>query len=287
MKKRKLPQELICIIIDNFKSPNELDEHATNTLRTCSLVCRSWLPLCQRLLFHTITFGTSTCCRTVPGTDTAALSHSRRLDRVLLSSPHLAGYIRNLKPRGITCQTCGKGDETFPLLLRKLGNLQKLELVGLRWSTLTVDLKQSLCWVLQLPSITRLGIRGGSFRSLDDFFSFISHAQDLTALSLFDINTSSTDEPLTPGDQEEIGGGKIHTWNKWGRLSKLYLMSYSHPSTVLIDWLLGPRSFADVSHVETLRVVPPPGDSVNRLLRSIGSTLKDLELHMPSDFFGE
>jgi hypothetical protein len=289
MEKCRLPQELICVIIDNFQSHDGyLDENATNTLRTCSLVCRSWRPLCQRLLFHTITFGTSTCCRTGTGTDTAAWSLSRRLDRVLLSSPHLTGYIRNLRPRGIACQTCGKGDETFPSVLRKLGNLQKLELVGLRWSTLTVDLKQSLCWALQLPSITRLGIEGGSFRSLDDFFNFISHAQDLTALSLFDINTSSTDdEPLTPGDQEEIGGGRIHTWNKWGRLSELRLMSYSHPSTVLIDWLLGPRSFADVSHVETLRVVPPPGDAVNRLLCSIGSTLKNLELHTPPDLFGE
>jgi hypothetical protein len=179
-------------------------------------------------------------------------------------------------------------DETLPLVLRKLGNLQALDFTDLRWSTFTVDLRQSLCWVLQLPSITRLGIETGSFRNLDDFFNFISHAQDLTTLSLFDTSTSSMDEePLTPGDQEEIGGGRIDTWNKWGRLSELYLMSYNHPSTVLIDWLLGPRSFADISHVETLCVVPPPGDAVNRLLRSIGSSLKDLELHMPSDFLGE
>jgi hypothetical protein len=132
-----------------------------------------------------------------------------------------------------------------------------------------------------------LEIEDGHFRSLDDFVNFISHARDLTGLALFHIHTSSTDgEPLTPGDHEGMGGGRMLTWNNWGRLSDLTLGSVSFPSTVLVDWLLGPRSLADLSHVETLHIVLQ-GDAVSRLLHTIGSSLKHLELRMPMDFLCE
>jgi hypothetical protein len=68
-------------------------------------------------------------------------------------------------------------DETLPLVLRKLGNLQKLELRDLDWSTLTVDLIQLLCWVLELPSITMLAIARSHFARLGDFFNFIFSCQ--------------------------------------------------------------------------------------------------------------
>jgi hypothetical protein len=171
MKQYRLPQELICAIIDTFQSPSGYDDWLVPdvpTLRTCSLVCRSWLPLCQCPLFHTVIF-TTTCC----GTCATALSHSRRLDQILLNSLHLAGYIRELRLWDMPCTTSEKRwmatDETLPLVLRKLGSLQKLECVDLYWSTLTVDLRQSLYCVLQRPSITTLTIQSGHFRSSEDF----------------------------------------------------------------------------------------------------------------------
>jgi hypothetical protein len=106
MKQCRLPQELISAIIDNFKGPSGYrDRHALHTLRTCSLVCRLWVPVCQRPLLHAILF-TIWARR---GTCTATLSFSSRLGQVLLSSPHLAGYIRSLTLCDTTCQTCGKG----------------------------------------------------------------------------------------------------------------------------------------------------------------------------------
>ncbi|KAF8495360.1 hypothetical protein JB92DRAFT_3146955 [Gautieria morchelliformis] len=284
MQRCRLPQELICAIIDNviFDSLTRPrkdygDLHAHDTLRTCSLVCRSWLPLCQRRLFHSITFTIWFRC----GTCTATLSPSARLDEVLLISPHLAGYIRELCLMDRPCHTCDKkwmaADETLPLVLRKLGNLQEIDIRPLRWSTLAVELRQSICWVLQLPSITKLAIGSGRFRSFNDFLNFVSHPRDLTSLVLTEF-TWTDEEPLTP---EETGDGGMLTWNKWGRLSELRLVSLISPNTVLVlvDWLLGPQSPADLSHVETLDIVPQ-GDAVNRLLRTIGSSLKHLELHV-------
>jgi hypothetical protein len=174
-------------------------------------------------------------------------------------------------------------DETLPSVLRKLGNVQNLVIQELHWSTLSVDLRQSLSWVLQLPSITELRIGNGHFGSDDDFLNFISHARDLTSLSLYDFKVLSTGQaPLTLGDGEETGDGVIHTCNKWGRLSDLKLVSYLNPVTVLalVRWILGPPSHADISHVERLRIVPHE-EVVNPLLQIIGSSLDYLELHLP------
>jgi hypothetical protein len=278
----RLPQELICAIVDSFHTPDEdLHPDARNALRICSLVCRSWLPVCQRRLFHTIVCTAQSCCRTCP----AALSPHQ----ALLDSPHLAGYILDLKLWDTTCRFCGKSwmttHSSLPLVLRNLRNLQNLDFQTLHWSKLPVDLKNSLYWVLQLPSITRLTLSIDHFSGFDDFFNFVSHARDLTSLVLFDTRTSLTDEgPLTLGDPQEMGDGRMLTRNKWRRLSDLHLVSYVHPSTilVLVDWLLGPRSLADVSHVEILHIAPA-GDAINRLLHTIGSSLKELHLHLLPD----
>jgi hypothetical protein len=174
-------------------------------------------------------------------------------------------------------------DETLPSMLRKLGNVRKLVIQEPRWSTFSVDLRQSLSWVLQLPSITELHIGSGDFGSEDKFLNFISHARDLTSLSLYDMEILSTDQaPLTPGDGEEMGDGGILTCNKWGRLSDLKLVSSLNPVTVLalIRWILGPPSRADISHVERLRIILHE-EVVNTLLQTIGSSLEYLELHLP------
>jgi hypothetical protein len=292
MKRRRLTQEIISAILDSFRVWNAMgchNQHAINTLRTCSLVCRSWLPLCQRPLFHTIELATRTCC----GGCLAVLSHSRRLNQLLLDSPHLAGYIRDLRLQDIRCRTCKTRwmatDETLPSMLRKLGNLQKLEVRELRWSTFAADLRQSLCWVLQLPSMIVLDIGDARFRSLDDFSKLIAHVGDLKGLSLSDFRTSLTGEAaLTSGDREEMGDGRVLTGNNRRRLHELSLMSYAYPSSVLVlvEWLLGPRSLVDLSHVEVLGM-NPQGDAVNRLLQTIGSSLKFLRLHLPQDLVGE
>ncbi|KAF8483249.1 hypothetical protein JB92DRAFT_3031995 [Gautieria morchelliformis] len=44
----------------------------------------------------------------------------------------------------------------FAAVLRKLSKLQKIILYRLDWSLMTVDLHQSIRWVLMLPSITFL-----------------------------------------------------------------------------------------------------------------------------------
>jgi hypothetical protein len=281
----RLPQELIYAIVDNLQSPWcefpggwRADSH--DDLRACSLVCRSWLPLCQRRLFQSIRISSGRCCRDRP----VRSFSSARLGRLLHNSPHLAGYIREMKLSD-RCLGCRKSwmevDETLPLVLRKLGNLQKLEFWELHWTTFTVDLRQSLRWVLQLPSITMLKMHGGHFGSLDELSNFISHARGLTRLALSGMGNSWPDEvALMSGNQEDMENERRLDWDKRGRLSELHLMSSRLLDTVHVDWLLGPRSPAEVSYVQTLHI-HPLGYAVDRLLRTIGSSLEFLKIHLP------
>jgi hypothetical protein len=294
MTKCRLPQELICAIIDSLLTPwCELDgerrpfDHAA--LRTCSLVCHAWVPACQRRLFHSISIIPRRCCG--EANRPVASSYSTRLGRLLHTSPHLAGYIRDLElwDTCYVCQrSCVEADRALPLVLRKLGNLQKLQLWDLHWSTFTAELRQSLRWVLQLPSVTMLQIHSGRFGSLDDFANFISHARSLTrlVLSSMDISWPDDEEALISGYQEDMEDVGTLDWDKRGRLSELRLMSYRLVDSVHVDWLLGPRSPAEVSHVQTLHI-HPEGDAVNRLLRTIGGSLRCLKIHLPRKSLSE
>jgi hypothetical protein len=54
-------------------------------------------------------------------------------------------------------------------------------------------------------------------------------------------------------------------------------------TSVFVNWLLRPQSHLGVSHIHTLHLGAPEteGDSVNRLLRAIGSSLKHLSIIPP------
>lgn len=81
-KRIQLPQELIDTIIEN------LGEWA---LRSCSLVCSSWLLSIRRRLFRRIVL--------VPPHNSGPrpLLYGQRLHNLLLKSPHIATYIRELE----------------------------------------------------------------------------------------------------------------------------------------------------------------------------------------------
>ena len=75
-------------------------------------------------------------------------------------------------------------DETFPLLLGKLEKLEKLEFLCLDWEILGSNLKESLCAVLGLPTMTYLGIGEARFKNLEDLKAWLHHAKGLTGLSI-------------------------------------------------------------------------------------------------------
>ncbi|KAF8510324.1 hypothetical protein JB92DRAFT_3144424 [Gautieria morchelliformis] len=325
----RLPRELIDEIMGHV---DEKDHISYYHLWACSLVCRFWLPSVQRLLFHHIKLPSiqhyafnyyKNLPLTVPPERLSA--QIQRLDQALLNSPHLRSYIRTLElPDLSTCGSSTCDDPSCPTsisiwkslspLLRKLTHVQKLQISGLTWSLLPGDLRQSLCQVLELPSMEILSISNGEFTCMDDFTNFINHARGLTDLTLTHLNTSapvpaslletkqgedsllfllflliqfivfgrraqrktvSTKPQSTEEDNEQrFERNRIH-------LTRLELRTGSDHSP-FISWLLGPRSHLDISHIHTLRIgfFDTKDDSLNRLLRAIGSSLKHLFINI-------
>ncbi|KAF8479445.1 hypothetical protein JB92DRAFT_1809975 [Gautieria morchelliformis] len=143
-----LSQELIDAVIEILYNDNDRDG-----LLACSLVCRSWLPLSQRRLFRRVALALDR-------------GDCKQLHKILRSSPHLSDYIRELQVYWDTfLYSCSASrayayriiDQFLPAqVLRELRKLQRIELCKLDWSLLTEGLRQSLRWVLMLPSITFL-----------------------------------------------------------------------------------------------------------------------------------
>jgi hypothetical protein len=179
-----LALELIDEVIGHV---DKKDMISRSHLLSCSLVCRLWLPSSQRRLFHHIMF------RERLFGPRELNAQIQLLDQVLLDSPHLASYIRvlelphmsNFEPRRRSRITIHK---PLSQLLCKFTQVQQIRILGLTWKVMPGDFKQSLCRVLELPSMAFVHISNFQFVSVDDFADFINHARDSTGLSLDRIN---------------------------------------------------------------------------------------------------
>jgi hypothetical protein len=162
---------------------------------------------------------------------------------------------------------------------------------GLTWNDLSGDLRQSLCRVLELPSMAFVCISDARFNSMDDLKNFINHTRGLTGLSLHKICVpphSLKVETEQGEDKKEMferhphshltfldmGGGDWNDWDYWNGWNSLSF-----------NLLLGPRSHFGVSHIHTLHITvhSTECDRANRLLRAIGSSLKHLSVILLHD----
>ncbi|KAF8493601.1 hypothetical protein JB92DRAFT_2998302 [Gautieria morchelliformis] len=282
-----LPRELVDDIIGHVDE----DDISHFRLLACSLVCRFWLPSIQRRLFHHVNL-------TQPRLVELAKRHAQiqRLDQVLLNSPHLISYIRVLELPDLSISGLSiyhypgspgwtAIDKPLPALLRKLTHVQKLKISDLAWSVPSGDFRQSLCQVLELPSMAFVCINDALFYQMDDFTNLINHARGLTGLSLNLIDVIWVPRcPLETKQGEDndqrFEGNGIH-------LASLDVLCGNDNSEFIsgfINWLLGPRSHFGVSHIHTLHIALPDteDDSVNRLLCAIGSSLKHVSIIQPS-----
>ncbi|KAF8507492.1 hypothetical protein JB92DRAFT_695921 [Gautieria morchelliformis] len=283
-----LPLELVEAIIGHV---DEKDDISRSHLLACSLVCRLWLPSSQRLLFHHIKFG-----HELQAQFRRAV---QRLDHVLLNSPHLASYIRVLDlPILWRCRSFSYYEHRIVIdklssLLPKLTQVQKLNISGVFWNALPGDFRQSLCRVLELPSMVSVCISHAQFNCMDDIINFINHARSLTGLTLAGLYPFQTDtsrmsrNPVALEDTQANDNMKQRfKRRRISHLTRLDMMFGSNNS-VLINWLLGPRSHLGVSHIHTLHIRLPntsADDSVNQLLCAIGSSLKHAFFSMPRNF---
>ncbi|KAF8529960.1 hypothetical protein JB92DRAFT_2859013 [Gautieria morchelliformis] len=240
-----VPQELIDAVTDNLQDWRDRD-----ALLACSLVCRSWRLSSQRILFRRVTLALDS-------------DDCKRLAQTLLSYPHLADYFRELEvfwydymsywDRAHRIEAHQAMDQSlFAAVLRKLSKLQDIKLYRLDWNLLTVDLRQSLRWLLMLPSITFLTL-------------------DITRDESGSVDFENDDESRPALESRHLSHLNLR-------------LGFAGNCHAYVDWFLGPRSHFEVSHIHTLCVDHlREGDeqALNRLLRTIGSSLKYLGFRVP------
>ncbi|KAF8497005.1 hypothetical protein JB92DRAFT_2988070 [Gautieria morchelliformis] len=267
-------------LIDDIIGHVDEDYIIRSHMHSCSLVCRLWLPSSQHRLFHHIKL------RHVSKLD----AKIQRLDQVLLNSPHLASYIRVLElPDSVNYGDPMYQGQRHPSwiaiekrlssLLHKFTHLQKLKVIGLPWNALAGDYRQSLCRVLELPSMAFVCVFEAQFMCMDDFTDFINHARGPIGLYLGHIDTSWVPPQSFKVETKQVEDNKEEFERH--RISHLTRLDTGCRS-VFVNWLLGPRSHLDVSHIHTLHIhLPKKDDSVNRLLCGIGSSLKHVSIILP------
>jgi hypothetical protein len=257
-----ISQELIDAIIDNIQD-SKWD------LRHCALVCHQWLHPSRRHLFkHIVLF--PPCGRY--GRRPSDVPYSKRLHQVLLHSPHIVDYIKEVKVyegQFIREQDWVSTDPTLPLLFRMLVKLERIQFHRLSWSEFPEDLRQSICFVLALPTLSILEIEKGHFNGMGEFKSFLSHAKGLTHLSLTEYVTWNA----MHGEMEIKG--QVPEPLKQAHLVELHLELYNSSLAQFLDWLISPWSSFTVSRVTTLDIFSDPdGTAINPFLDAVGSSLK-------------
>jgi hypothetical protein len=270
----QLPQELIDTILENL----DVDVDAW-TLRCCSLACSSLLHSSRRQIFRRIVL--------LP--QSSRKSHCQLLHNLLLNSPHIATFIQELKLyEGQDCkdQAWLGSDPSLPLVLGMLKDLKRIEFRRLEWSKLPLAVRQSVQNVLELPSLHFVQMERSHFANMNDFSSLLSHAEGLNGLSLAEININCWHwEPVSPEVSSQERDTKEQGVHSRRRKPLRDLRLRTHNYSEFVNWLLGPHSLLDVSHIQTLHITHPfrsQVDIINLLLHTIGGSLNHFKIEAPS-----
>ncbi|PIL32980.1 hypothetical protein GSI_05098 [Ganoderma sinense ZZ0214-1] len=169
-----IPTELCESIIDMLYSGNASDTFEDmSTLRSCSLVCRSWRVRAQRMLFYKVQLS-----------DGVSL---RRLSAILDTGQHLRGYVHEVVLVGHFLQTTASILPLFPVVFSgKLPNLYQLDIGSLQES--------DMAWFLSsFTGISHILLYSTTFRSFSEFARMLHGLPNLENLACSFVRW------LTPG----------------------------------------------------------------------------------------
>ncbi|KDR76488.1 hypothetical protein GALMADRAFT_225543 [Galerina marginata CBS 339.88] len=156
------------------------------SLRACSLACRAFLPLCRKHIYASINLNHS-----FPGYHSPT---TLMLERLLLTTPELAGYIRKLD-YCITAQDFG--NPMAPDVLRQITRLQSLVIwhhvrSEMQWNN--NPLRPALLHLLHLPTLIHL-----TLSTVENFVvSDLIPCVNLKNLEVYDITTGDAPESFSP-----------------------------------------------------------------------------------------
>ena len=146
----RLPLEVVERIIDNVAVYND----DPSSIKACALVCHSFLPVCRKHIFASVTLTTrqhSSPAGTRPSSD--------NFNRLLSNSPHLAVYIRKLDYHVTKKEFLSRRYLWLLPMFKKLVKLQKLRIGyyvsgGLRLDWMLSSVRKVLVPLLHFPTLT-------------------------------------------------------------------------------------------------------------------------------------
>ena len=144
------PLEIEEIILDLLAE----DDKGHSVLKTCSLVCQAFLPICRKYIFGSIFLN-----------DPNAISPhtTRAFERLLHESPEIADYIRKLDYTILIADLTSLIQESLKRISRlELLSVRYHYLPGLDWSNNPI--RPALLHLLHLPTLTHL-----TMSIIDDF----------------------------------------------------------------------------------------------------------------------
>ncbi|KAJ6552742.1 hypothetical protein B0H19DRAFT_1154844, partial [Mycena capillaripes] len=184
----RIPQELVDEIIGEFDLSQKYDSRIHQTLKSCSLAARSFVRPCQTRLFARISVHDyeeySTALAREPPSLTSSphatsILLSRQLAALLLSSPHIACYVRTLDLWYNVDTTEAK---FIPLILSAVTALETLILKDHFYGVFPMN--PSTTAVFSLPSLRRVELWKYQFADPLELESLLSRAKSLKELTL-------------------------------------------------------------------------------------------------------
>ncbi|KAF9000414.1 hypothetical protein BDQ17DRAFT_1359569 [Cyathus striatus] len=275
-----LPQELVDNILDHLHDDYQ-------SLSSCSLVCRAWLPSSRLHLFSKISLKAAAphAPSIYPPQD-----RCRRLYRMLLRSPEIIPCIRELE----ICEGSGSSphhpdarsttwvttERSLTHLLQILTHLRRLDFSSqtvIYWTTLPRGFQEALCKILSLPSLTYVRLHSWSFPLASSLSTALSRCRNLNALALSSTTVSEEHDPdfeEQDNEQSEVPLSLTHN-------TRLEVLTLDHVHCGYLEyWLLSPRSVLNVTRLRELRVAHFHHDPlvIERLLQAIGHSLEHFHL---------
>ena len=166
------PLEIEETILDLLAEDDELEGHSA--LKTCSLVCQAFLPICRKHIFRSIVLN---------DLNVVFSPTTHAFERLLLETPKIADYIRKLD------YTILIADLTSTSIQESLKKITRLEFLTVRqavrhpWSS--IPIRPALLHLLHLPTLTHFEVN-----SINDFV--VSDLIPCVNLKFLDIGLCTT-----------------------------------------------------------------------------------------------
>lgn len=167
-----VPQELIDKIIDELQEEREV-------LKTCALICRSWLHRSRCHLHYTVILYHQHC-----------RIHPTQINNIctLLSLPAISEYTRELRLEGKTdygLQNANEGfdnGELFWRVIARFSHVKTVRITRLFWVSHSLDNKNRLCAAFHC--VTALDVYMSDFADCKEFLSFLTGFPRLSRLKV-------------------------------------------------------------------------------------------------------